>query len=154
MALLTELSGRGREGKSRELPAFGFRPSDFFRPSTFGFRISGGIDLCHSRSRLLKCREMKLRRAKVRRVTRETRIGVTLNIDGVGKASVQTGIPFFDHMLELFAKHAVVGLTLRCEGDLAVDGHHTVEDCGIALGQAFAAALGDKRGIRRYGAGF
>jgi len=97
---------------------------------------------------------MKIRRAQVRRVTRETRVEVTLNLDGGGQASVHTGIPFFDHMLELFAKHAVLGLTLRCEGDLAVDAHHTVEDCGIALGQAFAAALGDKRGIRRYGAGF
>jgi len=97
---------------------------------------------------------MKIRRAQVRRVTRETRVEVTLNLDGGGKASVRTGIPFFDHMLELFAKHAVLGLTLGCEGDLAVDAHHTVEDCGIALGQAFAAALGDKRGIRRYGAGF
>ena len=97
---------------------------------------------------------MKTRRAELRRVTKETRIAVTLNIDGAGKASVQTGIPFFDHMLSLFAKHAVVDLKLRCVGDLAVDAHHTVEDCGIALGQAFARALGDKRGIRRYGTGF
>ncbi len=104
--------------------------------------------------RLLKCREMKIRYAKVRRVTSETRIGVMLNLDRVGKASVQTGIPFLDHMLELFAKHAVLSLTLHCEGDLAVDAHHTVEDCGLALGQAFAVALGDKKGIRRYGAGF
>src|SRR6266700_398492 len=97
---------------------------------------------------------MKIRRANIQRVTRETRIAVALSIDGVGKASVQTGIPFFDHMLDLLAKHAVLGLTLKCGGDLEVDAHHTVEDCGIALGQAFAAALGDKRGIRRYGAGF
>jgi imidazoleglycerol-phosphate dehydratase len=72
----------------------------------------------------------------------------------VGKSSVRTGIPFFDHMLTLFAKHAVVDLTLRCDGDLEVDAHHTVEDCGIALGQAMLQALGDKRGIRRYGTGF
>ncbi|MBI3876106.1 MAG: imidazoleglycerol-phosphate dehydratase HisB [Verrucomicrobia bacterium] len=94
------------------------------------------------------------RTAKVKRDTKETRVAVELNLDGKGKASVRTGIPFFDHMLTLFAKHAVVDLKLRCRGDLAVDAHHTVEDCGIALGQAFAQALGDKRGIRRYGTGF
>ncbi len=98
--------------------------------------------------------EMKSRRAAIHRATRETRIAVTLNIDGEGKASVRTGIPFFDHMLTLFARHAVLDLRLRCQGDLAVDAHHTVEDCGIALGQAFAQALGDKKGIRRYGTGF
>src|SRR6267378_7966850 len=97
---------------------------------------------------------MKLRRANIRRLTKETRIAVALSIDGAGKASVKTGIPFFDHMLELFAKHAVLDLSLHGKGDLEVDAHHTVEDCGIALGQAFAAALGDKKGIRRYGAGF
>src|SRR5438128_1111535 len=98
--------------------------------------------------------EMKLRHAQVRRVTRETRISVKLNLDGKGKSVIKTRIPFFDHMLSLFAKHAVVDLHLSCDGDLAVDAHHTVEDCGLALGQAFAWALGDKRGIRRYGAGF
>ena len=97
---------------------------------------------------------MKLRQAQIKRHTKETRISVRLQLDGQGRASVKTGIPFFDHMLTLFAKHAVVDLTLRCAGDLEVDAHHTVEDCGIALGQAFAQALGDKRGIRRYGAGF
>ena len=97
---------------------------------------------------------MKIRRAELRRATKETRIAVTLKIDGKGKSSIQTGIPFFDHMLTLFARHAVLDLKLRCDGDLAVDAHHTVEDCGIALGQAFTAALGDKRGIRRYGHGF
>jgi len=95
-----------------------------------------------------------MRHAVLKRATTETRVSVWLNLDGVGKASVKTGIPFFDHMLTLFAKHAVMDLTLRCVGDLEVDGHHTVEDCGIALGQAFVKALGDKRGIRRYGAGF
>ncbi len=103
---------------------------------------------------LIKWPDMKLRRAHVRRVTNETRIALNLNLDGKGQASVKTGIPFFDHMLTLFAKHAVVNLRLRCQGDLAVDAHHTVEDCGLALGQAFAHALGDKKGIRRYGAGF
>jgi len=97
---------------------------------------------------------MKSRRAQVRRTTKETRIAVSLNVDGTGKSSIQTGIPFFDHMLTLFARHAVVDLRLKCQGDLEVDAHHTVEDCGIALGQAFVNALGDKKGIRRYGAGF
>src|SRR5688572_28924553 len=94
------------------------------------------------------------RQAQVKRGTKETRVTVKLKLDGTGKSSVNTGIPFFDHMLTLFAKHAVVDLTLRCAGDLEVDAHHSVEDCGIALGQAFARALGDKRGVRRYGTGF
>jgi imidazoleglycerol-phosphate dehydratase len=97
---------------------------------------------------------MKSRQASVRRHTKETRINVRLNLDGHGKARVQTGVPFFDHMLTLFAKHAVMDLTLRCKGDLEVDAHHTVEDCGLALGQAFREGLGDKTGIRRYGSGF
>jgi len=97
---------------------------------------------------------MKVRTAKIKRHTLETRISLRLNLDGKGKSKIHTGIPFFDHMLTLFAKHATVDLDLRCDGDLAVDAHHTVEDCGIALGQAVAAALGDKRGIRRYGHGF
>lgn len=97
---------------------------------------------------------MKPRRAHIRRLTKETRIGLRLNLDGQGRARVRTGIPFFDHMLSLLAKHAVIDLALRCDGDLDVDAHHTVEDCGIALGQAFAQALGDKKGIRRYGTGF
>jgi imidazoleglycerol-phosphate dehydratase len=97
---------------------------------------------------------MQERRAKIGRVTGETRIAVELNIDGAGKSSIRTGVPFFDHMLTLFAKHGVLDLRLRCKGDLEVDAHHTVEDCGIVLGQAFLEALGDKRGIRRYGTGF
>jgi imidazoleglycerol-phosphate dehydratase len=97
---------------------------------------------------------MKKRQATLRRATRETRIALTLNLDGAGQSSVKTGIPFFDHMLTLFAKHAVMDLRLRCQGDLEVDAHHTVEDCGLALGAAFAQALGDKKGLRRYGAGF
>src|SRR5256885_7070811 len=97
---------------------------------------------------------MRQRRAKVRRVTKETRIVINLKIDGAGDASIATGIPFFDHMLSLVAKHAVIDLSLHCKGDLEVDAHHTVEDCGLALGQAFGQALGDKTGIRRYGAGF
>jgi len=97
---------------------------------------------------------MKKRLAKIARNTKETKISVNLNLDGQGKSSVQTGIPFFDHMLALFAKHAVIDLQLKCKGDLEVDAHHAVEDCGLALGQAFATALGDKKGIRRYGFGF
>lgn len=97
---------------------------------------------------------MKARRAAIARKTGETSILLRLNLDGKGHSRVATGIPFFDHMLALFARHAVMDLELKCQGDLQVDAHHTVEDCGIALGEAFAAALGDKRGIRRYGAGF
>ena len=94
------------------------------------------------------------RRAQIRRKTKETTILTKLNVDGSGHASIHTGVPFFDHMLTLFAKHAVVDLVLSCKGDLEVDAHHTVEDCGIALGQAFVKALGTKAGIRRYGTGF
>ena len=97
---------------------------------------------------------MKSRQARIKRVTKETRIVIQLNLDGQGRASVKTGISFFDHMLTLFAKHATVNFSLRCQGDLEVDAHHTVEDCGIALGQALLQALGDKKGIRRYGTGF
>jgi len=97
---------------------------------------------------------MQARRARVRRETKETRIRVELNLDGRGRGRIATGIPFFDHMLTLFARHAVVDLALQCRGDLAVDAHHTVEDCGLALGQAYRAALGDKAGLRRYGTGF
>lgn len=97
---------------------------------------------------------MAQRIGRVQRITGETQIKILLNIDGKGKSRIKTGIPFFDHMLTLFAKHAVVDLDLKCVGDLEVDAHHTVEDCGIALGSAFIQALGDKKGIRRYGAGF
>src|SRR5262245_34116338 len=97
---------------------------------------------------------MRIRHARIQRATKETRILVNLNLDGSGKATVSTGIPFFDHMLKLFAKHAPLDLALRCKGDLEVDAHHSVEDCGITLGQAFLTALGEKKGIRRYGTGF
>ena len=91
------------------------------------------------------------RSAKVQRHTAETQIALTLTIDGAGKADVKTGLPFLDHMLTLLAKHSLCDLKLKATGDLDVDAHHTVEDIGIALGQAFVQALGDKRGIRRYG---
>jgi imidazoleglycerol-phosphate dehydratase len=91
------------------------------------------------------------RHAVIERKTGETQIAVDLNIDGSGRADIATGIPFFDHMLTLLAKHSLCDLSLKCNGDLEIDFHHTVEDCGLALGQAFSKALGDKRGIRRYG---
>ncbi len=94
---------------------------------------------------------MTPRTAQIERNTKETRIRAKLNIDGTGKYEIQTGIRFFDHMLESFARHGGFDLTLRAEGDLDVDQHHTVEDCGIVLGQAFASALGDKVGILRSG---
>ena len=94
---------------------------------------------------------MTLRTAQVERTTKETRIRANLNIDGTGKYEIQTGIRFFDHMLESFARHGGFDLTLSASGDLDVDQHHTVEDCGIVLGQAFASALGDKLGILRSG---
>jgi imidazoleglycerol-phosphate dehydratase len=89
--------------------------------------------------------------ASVIRKTKETDISVKLNIDGTGKADIETGIGFFDHMLEAFAKHGLFDLEVKVKGDLNVDGHHTVEDTGIVLGQALLQALGDKKGIRRYG---
>jgi imidazoleglycerol-phosphate dehydratase len=94
---------------------------------------------------------MSERIAKITRKTKETDITVKFAIDGTGEASINTGIGFFDHMLEGFSRHGFFDLDLKCEGDLAVDGHHTVEDCGIVLGNAIKNALGDKKGIRRFG---
>lgn len=94
---------------------------------------------------------MKVRQATVERKTRETQIRAELNVDGRGRYRIETGLPFFNHMLELFAKHALFDLKLRATGDLAVDYHHTVEDIGLALGEALNRALGDRRGIERYG---
>ncbi|HEX2485317.1 MAG TPA: imidazoleglycerol-phosphate dehydratase HisB [Myxococcota bacterium] len=91
------------------------------------------------------------RQARLERKTRETQISLDLSLDGTGEYDVSTGIPFFDHMLESFAKHAMFDLRLRAKGDLAVDLHHTVEDVGIALGAAIRQALGSAAGIRRYG---
>jgi imidazoleglycerol-phosphate dehydratase len=94
---------------------------------------------------------MKQRNAIVDRKTRETQIRVELNVDGRGRYEIDTGLPFFNHMLELFAKHALFDLRLKATGDLAVDHHHTVEDVGLALGEALNQALGDRKGIERYG---
>ncbi|HYJ60388.1 MAG TPA: imidazoleglycerol-phosphate dehydratase HisB [Actinomycetota bacterium] len=90
------------------------------------------------------------RTATVIRTTKETDIRVELDLDGTGRATASTGMPFFDHMLQQLGKHAGWDLTVSCQGDLQIDGHHTVEDCGIALGQALADALGDKAGVRRF----
>ncbi|MCR5669903.1 MAG: imidazoleglycerol-phosphate dehydratase HisB [Butyrivibrio sp.] len=94
---------------------------------------------------------MAARIATVTRNTKETRITVTINIDGSGTSDINTGIGFFDHMLEGFAKHGFFDLTVKVDGDLNVDGHHTVEDTGIVLGNAIRDAIGDKKGIKRYG---
>jgi imidazoleglycerol-phosphate dehydratase len=91
------------------------------------------------------------RTATIQRATAETRIQLDLNLDGTGQGQLQTGIGFLDHMLTLLTRHALLDLTVRAEGDLHVDGHHTVEDVGICLGQALGQCLGDKAGIRRYG---
>ena len=94
---------------------------------------------------------MKKRKAIVERKTRETQIRVELDVDGSGRYEIETGLPFFNHMLELFAKHSLLDLKLRAAGDLAVDHHHTVEDVGLVLGDALNQALGDRKGIERYG---
>ncbi|MGK9232996.1 imidazoleglycerol-phosphate dehydratase HisB [Inquilinus limosus] len=91
------------------------------------------------------------RSATIDRATRETRISATVDLDGTGRSDIQTGIGFLDHMLDQLARHGLFDLTVRAEGDLHIDFHHTTEDVGIVLGQAFAKALGDRRGIQRYG---
>ena len=94
---------------------------------------------------------MSERIASIQRKTKETDISARLNIDGTGSSTINTGIGFFNHMLEGFAKHGFFDLNLNCEGDLAVDCHHTIEDCGIVLGNAVREAIGDKKGIKRFG---
>ena len=93
-----------------------------------------------------------MRSARVTRKTAETEISVEIALDGTGAYDNQTGVGFFDHMLDQLARHSLIDMKIRCKGDLHIDDHHTVEDVGIALGQALAQALGDKKGIRRYGA--
>ena len=94
---------------------------------------------------------MEARISTVKRMTKETNITCTLNLDGTGKTNIDTGIGFFDHMLNGFARHGLFDLELVCTGDLNVDSHHTIEDCGIVLGQAIKEALGEKKAIKRYG---
>lgn len=92
-----------------------------------------------------------MRTAKLERNTRETQISIELNLDGTGKHSISTGIPFLNHMLEIFARHSLIDLTVKATGDTEVDDHHTMEDIGIVLGSCIDQALGDRKGIRRYG---
>ena len=92
-----------------------------------------------------------MRKAEIHRTTAETEIAVAVDLDGTGAYDNHTGVGFFDHMLDQLARHSLIDITIKADGDLHIDDHHTVEDCGIALGQAIAQALGDKRGIRRYG---
>jgi imidazoleglycerol-phosphate dehydratase len=92
-----------------------------------------------------------MRKAEISRETAETKISVAVNLDGTGASDIQTGVGFFDHMMDQLARHSMIDITMKATGDLHIDDHHTVEDCGIALGQALTKALGDKRGIRRYG---
>lgn len=92
-----------------------------------------------------------MRKAEIKRETKETKIFVSLNLDGSGQSTIETGIAFFDHMLEQIARHGQLDMEIRCTGDLEVDCHHTIEDTGLALGQALKEALGDKAGIARYG---
>lgn len=94
---------------------------------------------------------MTNRTAQVSRITAETQISVSLDLDGTGKQKLSSGIAFFDHMLDQIARHGLIDLEVNAKGDLEIDGHHTVEDIGITIGQAFAKAIGDKRGVRRYG---
>ena len=92
-----------------------------------------------------------MRKAEIQRDTKETQVFVSVDLDGSGRAELASGIPFLDHMLDQVARHGTMDLTVRAKGDLEIDAHHTVEDIGITMGMAFAKALGDKKGIRRYG---
>ena len=95
-----------------------------------------------------------MRQSQITRNTSETEININLNLDGIGKAELDTGVPFLDHMLDQVARHGMIDLKISAKGDLHIDAHHTVEDIGISLGQAFTQAIGDKKGLRRYGHAF
>ena len=139
------------DGWSRAASAvIGDRASDMQLAANLGvrgFRVGAELDWAHIAHRLLDAPRL----ATVVRRTRETSIEVSVDLDRAGESQVRTGVGFFDHMLDQLGKHGGFALTLRCEGDTAVDEHHTVEDCALALGQALRQALGDKRGIARYG---
>jgi len=94
---------------------------------------------------------MKARKGSITRETLETQIAVEINLDGAGESTLDTGVPFLEHMLDQVARHGMIDINLKAKGDLHIDAHHTVEDVGIAMGEAFAQAMGDKKGIRRYG---
>jgi len=94
---------------------------------------------------------LSMRHAEVSRDTLETKISVRINLDGTGQGTLETGVPFLDHMLDQIVRHGLIDLDVHCQGDTHIDDHHTVEDVGITIGQAFAKALGDKKGVRRYG---
>ncbi|MDD3366854.1 MAG: imidazoleglycerol-phosphate dehydratase HisB [Sphaerochaetaceae bacterium] len=117
----------------------------------WGFKGQVFSDWKHLESMLLGEKVLPPRRARIVRQTKETAIRLDLQLDGTGQADIETGLPFFDHMLHQVARHGRIDMTLRCHGDLEVDEHHSVEDVAIVLGQAVAQALGDKRGISRYG---
>ena len=129
------------------------RPDELSRPSSVSCTIIAVINSCLLPARPTHDLEVDFHRtvAEIVRKTRETDIRLRLDLDGEGRAEVATGIGFLDHMLELFARHSLMDLTVACTGDLHVDGHHTTEDVGICLGQAIDRALGDRAGIRRYG---
>lgn len=117
-----------------------------------GFERGDGIMPLVTKHQQRLCGERKvMRQAEVTRDTLETKITVCIDLDGTGKSDLATGVPFFDHMLDQIARHGAIDLSIKAEGDTHIDDHHTVEDVGITLGQAFARALGDKKGIRRYG---
>lgn len=116
-----------------------------------GYGVNMSLDGGEENTTIRPGRNRLLRKATIHRETAETKIELTVNLDGSGQAEVATGVGFFDHMLTLLAKHSLIDLAIKAQGDLHVDAHHTVEDVGICLGLALVKALGDKAGIRRYG---
>ena len=114
------------------------------------FPMAKPLPACYHPAQILVTEGQAMRKGAVSRKTNETEIDVAVDLDGTGKADVATGVGFFDHMLDQLARHSLVDITIRAKGDLHIDDHHTVEDVGIALGQALREALGDKRGVTRY----